>query len=139
MRYITTFVTLLDCIRRNLKEFFDKEEKELFMACNVPWTLTFTNISIEEARVKDPCDLTTATHQSLKLTEFFYIAAAYLFPNCKGIYYDFINSCLVGISFIISFKSILLIILAKLVAMKESSIIKYTFISSIMLYINLQN
>ena len=96
MRLITAFVTLLDCIRRNLKEFFDKEEKELFMACNVPWTLTLTNISIEEARVKDPCDLTTATHQSLKLTEFFYIAAAYLFPNCKGICYDFINSSLVG-------------------------------------------
>ena len=77
---------IIECIRQNLKEFLNVEQKELFVACNVPWTQSLKNISLEEAMDKENCSVGTATLQSLKLIEFFYRTSAYLFPNCKGIY-----------------------------------------------------
>ena len=67
----------VDCIRQNLKEFFNVEQKELFVACNVPWTLSLKNVSLEEAMNKENCSVTNATIQSLKLIEFFYISSGY--------------------------------------------------------------
>ena len=99
---------IVDCVRQSLKEFFNVEQKELFMACNVPWTLSLNNISLEKAMEKENCSVPTATIQSLKLIEFFYISSGYLFPNCKGI-----NKILSGFSDSISRKMYIIYIMLK--------------------------
>ncbi len=72
-----------------LKGFFAVREKDLFSRCNVPWTLGIVERSGDN--VLEACNLSDATHQSLKLLEFYYASTAYSIPGCKGKIYRYIT------------------------------------------------
>jgi hypothetical protein len=64
-----------------LKGFITVKEKILFQRCNVPWTLGMLERADD---VRESCNISDATHQSLKLLEFYYASAANSIPGCKG-------------------------------------------------------
>ena len=70
-----------DCIKKQLAQFLTVEQKELFSKCTVPWTLGMLERPLD---APTPCSIADATHQSLKLFEFYYKATSYVVPGCKG-------------------------------------------------------
>ena len=67
-----------------MRKFFDEEQKELFSSCNVPWTLSLTNTSVEKAIEQTPCNSEIGIAQTLSLEKFFYSAQKWVIPECKG-------------------------------------------------------
>ena len=81
------FQSISDCIKDQLRTFLTDTKNELFTGCSTPWLGNITNEVIKNYESQEPCNISTATEQSVEVMDFFMKSASYFFPECQRMYY----------------------------------------------------
>ena len=76
--------SILECIRKHIREYYAGKRKEKLRNCTVPWTIDISGV-IKNIESNIPCSTDNSAFQSIEVSDYFVRASTYKFPQCKGI------------------------------------------------------